>query len=169
MLDLDVLYKKILPIAYLFTMKFSDVFEVEIKLRYLVWTEALYKKNFLNQRKARAKNVQFLQVVERVILAQIELDLDNNGLKNLRIEAGTTLEFTQTPLGAEKPIKAKGFTINNWMGLQDAHVLVLLNSGYRKLQKTSDPPMTTLFESTGQAQSLPLCFLTVSGDEAVIR
>lgn len=83
MLGADVLYEKILPIAYLLTMIFSDMVEVEIKPGYSAWTEALYKRNLLNQLKARAQNVQFLQVAEQVVLAQIKHDLDSNGLENL--------------------------------------------------------------------------------------
>ena len=63
----------------------------------------------------------------------------------------------------------KGFTIYNWIGLQDAQVLVLLNGGYGKLWKTSNPPMATPFACASQAQPLPLGSLAVAGDEADIR
>ena len=59
--------------------------------------------------------------------------------------------------------------IDNWMDLQDAHILVLLSGGYGKLWKTSNPPIATPFASTGQVQSLLLGFLTINGDEVDIR
>lgn len=51
MLDSDVLYKKILFIAYLFTISFAGMVEAEIKLEYLSWIEVFYKRNILNQLK----------------------------------------------------------------------------------------------------------------------
>lgn len=40
----------------------------------------------------------------------------------------TALAFTWTFLKIGKPIRAKRFLIYNWMSLQDAQVLVLLNN-----------------------------------------
>lgn len=147
----------------------ADVAEAEIKLGYSAWIEALYKRNILNQVKSRAKNFRLLQVAKRVVLAQIELDLNSDGLENLWVKAGTALAFTWTRLGAEKPIEFKDFTIDNWMGLQDAQVLVLLNGGYGKLSRTGNPPTATPFECASQAQPLLLGALAVAGDEADIR
>lgn len=66
----------------------ADVVEADIKLGYSAWIEALYKRNILDQLKSRVKNFRFLQVAKRVVLAQIELDLNSDGLENLWLRLG---------------------------------------------------------------------------------
>lgn len=77
--------------------------------------------------------------------------------------------LTWTSTGVEKPIEAKNFTINNWLGLQNSRILVILNGKYRKLWKTSNPHMAKPIASAYKAQLLPLDFLVMTEDETDVR
>ena len=77
------------------------------------------------------------------------VDLSDNGLENLQVEAGTVVALTWTFVGVEKPIKAKGFTINNWMDQQDARVLVILNK--YKDEKVTDKNFSNVYKLTFQS------------------
>ena len=169
MLGPDVLYDKIRPIKYPFTVFFADVVKAETKLGYLAWNEELSKRELINKLMSSAKSVRILHVCKQIVLAQLELDFNGDNLENFRVDAGTAVALIWTPAGAEELIKSKRFTIDNWVSLEDARFLVVLNSGYGKLWKTNNPPMATPIASAHKAQSLPLDSLFVTGDEEDIR
>lgn len=91
MLGPEVFYNKICPIKYLFIVFFADVVKTEIKLGYLAWNEALYKKKLINKLISSAKSFRFLHVYKQSVLAQLELDFNGNSLENLWVNAGTTV------------------------------------------------------------------------------
>lgn len=99
MFDLDVLYKKLQPIACPFTVSFADVIETEIKLGCSAWIEALYERDLFNKLESMAKSVRFLHVCKRVVLAQLKLDPSSDRLESLRVDAGTTVTLAWAPVG----------------------------------------------------------------------
>lgn len=99
MFDSDVLYKKLQPIAYPFTVSFADVIETEVKLGCSAWIEALYKRDLSNKLESMAKSVRFLHVCKWVVLAQLKLDPSSDRLESLRVDAGTTVTLAWAPVG----------------------------------------------------------------------
>lgn len=136
-----MLYRKIQPITYPFTITFADIVEVEIKLGYLAWTKAIYKRDFLNRLKSLTMSVRFLHICKWVVLAQLEPNLSENDLKNICVNIGTGVTLTWTPVRIDKLIRAKDITIYNKMDLQDDWVLVIYNNRYRKFWETGNLPM----------------------------
>lgn len=72
-------------------------------------------------------------------------------------------------MGADKSIEVKGITIDNYKGLQDARVVIILNGRYWKLWETSDLPMATPITPAHNAHPILLDFMVMTGDKADVR
>lgn len=66
-----------------FTVSFADVVQAKIKLGYLTWNKVLYKRELIDKLMSLAKSVRFLYICKYIVLAQLELDFNNNNLENL--------------------------------------------------------------------------------------